>query len=332
MAVALAYPLLLGVTLLLLASVGERYWLTAAGLYLPRLVFAAPLPVLVGITYWSGLRPLLWAQAVALVLLVPLLGFVLPWPRFGTTAPTIRILSFNVDSARAGAANVVAAIIRERPDVVLLQEVAFEDVDLSHELRAEFPYVLHATQFTVASRFPITAAREVEAVDYFGHKRPARAMRYLIETRLGPIALYSVHPISPRGGFHVYRFHGALEQLGKGELFSKDQEANVLGNAAFRRLQLAAVVLEAKGEDVPVVIAGDTNLPGLSPALRNLFFAYQDGFVAASWGLGYTFPTKWPFMRLDRIFASSKLRFVRFEIGCAGASDHLCVWADLTAR
>jgi endonuclease/exonuclease/phosphatase family metal-dependent hydrolase len=84
---------------------------------------------------------------------------------------------------------------------------------------------------------------------------------------------------------------------------------------------------------MPVIIAGDFNLPGLSPALGALA-RYQDGFRAAGWGFGYTYAVgrrRW--LRLDRIYASSALRFVHFEVGRhTTASDHHCVVADLQKR
>jgi endonuclease/exonuclease/phosphatase family metal-dependent hydrolase len=87
----------------------------------------------------------------------------------------------------------------------------------------------------------------------------------------------------------------------------------------------------ARRETVPVIIAGDTNLPQLSATLRN-FEGFQDGFAEAGVGFGYTFPTRRPWMRLDRIYASQQLRFLSFRIGSDAASDHLCVVADIEAR
>ena len=55
---------------------------------------------------------------------------------------------------------------------------------------------------------------------------------------------------------------------------------------------------------------------------------YSDGFRACGVGFGYTFPAKQPWMRIDRVFASSELRFTDFKVGCA-SSDHRCVIAEL---
>ena len=61
---------------------------------------------------------------------------------------------------------------------------------------------------------------------------------------------------------------------------------------------------------------------------------WKDGFAAVGNGFGYTFPTSWdyeqgPWMRLDRIFVGAPLRFLNFEVGGRGASDHCPVIADI---
>ena len=86
-------------------------------------------------------------------------------------------------------------------------------------------------------------------------------------------------------------------------------------------------------EKGPVIIAGDTNLPGLSFVFHRSLSGFQDGFTRAGWGFGYTFPTNHvPWMRIDRVLASDELRFVRFEVGKSLVSDHHCVVADLQRR
>jgi len=84
-----------------------------------------------------------------------------------------------------------------------------------------------------------------------------------------------------------------------------------------------------------LLIAGDLNMPSLSPTSHRIFSDYQDGFEQAGWGFGHTFPNRsglrmW--LRLDRILASRELAFVDFELGCMRASDHYCVVAELQRR
>jgi len=244
-------------------------------------------------------------------------------------AHSIRLLSFNTNSGFSGPPAIVAEIAKFEPDIVLIQEGQFNGGQLAEELHARFPHVEASTQFTVASRFPIVASTDPERLPYFGRQRSPRFMRYVIETPLGKVAFYSIHPVSPRGALHISRFRDLIHQLRTGALLAGDPEADLGGNTGLRVLQIEAVAELSAHEQLPVVIAGDTNLPNSSVTLRQNFGRYSDAFRAASWGFGYTFPDKHPFLRLDRIMSGPELRFTSFRIGCRGVSDHLCVVADI---
>ena len=327
------YPPLLAALWLTFYWVGESWWVTAAGLYVPRLPFAIPLPFLVVALWVGGARRWLWAQVLsACVALMALMGLVV-WSPVGsrTGAQTLRVLSFNVNSERGGQPALGHAIFASSPDVVLLQEAAGSAAFLD-ALRLRYPYVQRSTQFIIASRFPITAATEPERVLFNGQRHLPRFVRYVLDTPIGSLAIYNIHPISPRGVLHVQHLRAALHQLRTGQLFAGDPEADVTSNFELRARQVETIARDAARETLPVLIAGDTNLPGLSTVFRENLGSYADAFKVASWGFGYTFPAKHPFLRLDRILASDKLRFVSFHAGCHGVSDHLCVVADFQAR
>jgi len=334
-AIAWLYPFALSALIAAMALVGERHWLSAALLYVPRVVYGAPLPFLVVALYWVNRRRAPWSQLIAAFLwLFPLMGLVLPWPRSATAAPTVRLLSFNVDSGHAGEEVVLDAISAQRPDIAVLVEAPNGPSRLPEMFPARFRYTHRFSQFLFGSRFPIKHADSLPRVDYGGHSRTARAMRYELDTPEGPLVVYAVHPISPRGVFGVYRFRGVFQRLKQATVVSPllDEESDMLGNAGLRAAEIEAALRAARAERLPVIVAGDTNLPGLSPTLRRAFAGFEDGFEQVSSGFGYTFPAKRPFLRLDRIFAGPGLRFTSFQVGCRGASDHLCVWADLTRR
>jgi endonuclease/exonuclease/phosphatase (EEP) superfamily protein YafD len=316
-----------------LGWIGERWWVTSAGLYVPRILFAAPLPFIVLLLCVFGLRRLLWTQlAAAFILVVPLLGFVVPLPSGSNAdAPGLRVLSFNANFGYAGQQAIADTILAQSADVVLLQECP-NCADLAGMLQKRYPVVQRSTQFMIASRYPVSATTEPARLPFNGQMRSPRYIRYVLDTPLGRIAFYSVHPISPRGVFQLQRFRFAFHQLRTGQMFAGDPESDMTDNAGLRGLQIAAVARDAAREQLPVIIAGDTNLPGLSLVFREHLSRYQDGFRAASWGFGYTFPDRFPFLRLDRILAGDSLRFTSFRTGCKGISDHLCVVADIQAR
>jgi endonuclease/exonuclease/phosphatase (EEP) superfamily protein YafD len=325
--VAVAYPIALLVTTATLRFVGEAWWVSMVGLYLPRIGFALPLPVIVVALRFFRMRWLLRLQAVSAVVLVfPLMGFVVPLPMFANRdQPTMRVLSYNVNSGHDGVEAVLGEIAHYSPDVVLLQETGghrgYESI--GGPLKARYPTVEAAGEFIMATRYPPSPNRaDSIAGDNF--------QREVLETPLGRLAIYNVHTVSPRHPLFALRGRSGIKHemaLGRGSPLES--------NADLRSSQVQTFSEAAAREADPVILAGDTNLPGLSPLFHRFLSSYEDGFSKASWGFGYTFPTHkgGPWMRIDRILAKAPLRFVRFEVGGAfSASDHLCVVGDLQRR
>lgn len=328
---AVAYLVGLALAALLLRLVGERCWATSVALYLPRIAFLAPLPILTGALVAFGPRRLLPTQAIAAVLaLFPLMGLVVPSPFSGSRGerPSFRILSFNVDSLAFGSDRVADAIRAERPDVVLLQEFAGGGAFVE-ALRRSFGAVEVSGQFVVATRFRIRDVTEPERIPYEGRNRSPRFVRYTVETPLGTIALYNVHPISPRLGFYSLRGEGLRKEILTGRLFVAARSGPLQEDTGLRVAQARSISASATQELAPVLIAGDTNLPSLSPTLSECFAGFSDGFRRAGSGFGYTFPAAHPWMRIDRIYSSRHLDVTSFKVGCRDASDHLCVVADV---
>jgi len=78
-----------------------------------------------------------------------------------------------------------------------------------------------------------------------------------------------------------------------------------------------------------VILAGDFNLPELSHAFHANLGGFSDSFRTAGAGFGYTFPSRFPWMRLDRVLTSHHFRAIDFRSDCEGLSDHRCVVATL---
>jgi endonuclease/exonuclease/phosphatase (EEP) superfamily protein YafD len=306
-------------------------------MYLPRIAFGAPLPILALLLVVSDSRAWLWTQAVgALILLFPVMGLVLPTPRLSRVAPAdaprMRVMSYNINSGGGGTAALMAEIDRYAPDVVVMVEVGLTD-DLIPALRQRYPTVESGGQFLTAARYPLTTRVDPEKLAYGGRQRSPRFLVETFDTPLGPVAFYVVHPISPREDRGAIAGPGGFKRLLlSGHFVAPDGPGKVQANAGLREAQIRATTDLAARDPGPVVVAGDTNLPGLSRVARQTFAGLSDGFLSAGSGFGYTYPTKHPFMRIDRILANDKLEFTHFEVGTSNASDHLCVVADLTSR
>jgi endonuclease/exonuclease/phosphatase (EEP) superfamily protein YafD len=339
-ALSAAYPLSLITIALMLRYIGEAWWPTTIGLYLPRIGFALPLPLVLVALVIARQHRLLWTQAVsAFLLLVPLMGFVPPWHhRTDPSKSSVRVLSYNIDAGLGGHDKIVEEIDRYSPDIVFLQEV-FENEPLAGLLRERYPSVDISEQFVTASRYPISSTFVPDKLRYEGRMRSARFRKQNIETPLGRIAFYNVHPVSAREGLQAARGNGLRHELLEGRLLRGAAAEVVQSNAGLRAEQILAIAEAARKETSPVVIAGDTNLPDLSMLFGRYLSGYRDGFKEAGWGFGYTFPAarlpgvpRLPWMRLDRILATDELRFVRFQVGQSAASDHRCVVANLQLR
>ncbi|HEY8042559.1 MAG TPA: endonuclease/exonuclease/phosphatase family protein [Polyangiaceae bacterium] len=336
LALGVGYPVALVAVTAAMRFIGEAWPVTAVALYLPRLGFAAPLPFVAGGLLLCKMRRLLWLQLASVVVLVfALMGLVLPWPHSPDAgAPKLRVLSYNVDSCRAGAERIVEEIDRYAPDVVALQELG-ETAETERLLRARYPTVDVSTQFLVASKYPMVSSSDPQKLSYDERLRSPRFVQRVLDTPLGRIAFYDVHPLSPRPAFNTLRGRGVRHELFSGRLFSSASGHLIEDNFGLRALQVRAFAEAAARETDPVILAGDTNLPELSRVLARNLSGYADGFTKAGWGFGYTYPSNdkhRPWMRIDRIMASEGLRFVGFEIGQSTASDHLCVVADVQRR
>jgi len=331
-----AYLVALCLIVLALYFVGERWWVTSVGLYLPRLGFGLPLPFLVLAALALKDKRMLALQAAAfLVWLFPLMGLTYSFgsgPAEGK--PSLRVMSYNVNSGLSSYEEVKKEIAARRPDVVLLQELFINPGD--DYLKDTFPYVVLHTQFLLASRYPISTATLTEQPEFQKNLRSQPfVQRYVVDTPLGRIAFYNVHPVSPRHAFYSFRGAGIKKEVLTGNIFVGKGRTKMIAYGQTLFAQIDTVAELAGHESLPVVIAGDLNMPGLSPTWRRLSHAYQDGFSEAGSGFGYTFPNRdgWPsWLRLDRILSSAALRFTDFEIGCGKTSDHRCVVAELTQR
>jgi endonuclease/exonuclease/phosphatase family metal-dependent hydrolase len=331
---AILYVLALLAIAVVLPLFGEHWWVTGVALYAPRFFLGVPLPFLTLAMLGRRLRPFLWTQALALFLLVfPIMGFVIPRPHWHRESPVVRVLTYNIDSSETISRidDVLAEIEGFSPDVVFLEEAMVGEERFLPKLQERFATVQATGQFVVAAKFPLVKVETPPQVVSDGRPHSPRFLRVVLDTSLGPITFYVVHPISPRESLLKVRAAGKRGLL-FGRVFDSATAAAFYANAHLREVQVQTFGAEAQHEPGPVVVAGDTNLPDLSLVLGENLSSLEDGFTEAGWGLGYTFPTNKRFpqwMRIDRILAGHGLHFVGFHVGTAPVSDHLCVVADL---
>ena len=328
---AIAYPLALLGVVIALRFIGEDWWATTVGLYLPAVGYALPLLPIALLIALSKEKRLFWTLPVAVALLLfPLLGLSLSTGGgHDDGRPRWRVLSFNVNSGHGGQELIEQEISRHAPDLVLLQESDFGREKLLELLKEKYPFVVVSTQFVTASRHPIVETTEPDRLPYGDKLRSPRFVRHVVESPLGRVVVYNVHPLSPRESLAAVRGQGLREELRSGRLLSGANRRVVEDNVGLRRLQVEAIGRAVRAETLPVVVGGDTNLPHGSALFARNWGQLRDGFAEAGNGFGFTFPNRLAFLRLDRILATETLDFVSFEVDCGQVSDHRCVVAEL---
>lgn len=321
----LAYLFSLLAVLLELWFVGETSWLGLTLLYFPHALLATPLMVLAPASLICGRRRLLWIHALCGVLvLFPLMGLRFPVRRPAKPpVASIRLLSYNVWFGARGTDAIRREVEDAQADIVLLQATNTALQKIIQGRQFDGWHSNKTSQFAVASRFPILAIEVPE--DLFTDSGPP-FVHYTIESNMGRLEVYNVHPISPRRGMESV--------IGKRHLRVFPSEAGVRAirlNTELREKQVRGLAWSAARAGHLVVIAGDTNLPDLSLFRRRYLGSYKDAFLEAGYGFGYTYPTVTPFawMRIDRILAGPGMRFLRVATGGSEGSDHRPVVADL---
>jgi endonuclease/exonuclease/phosphatase (EEP) superfamily protein YafD len=224
-------------------------------------------------------------------------------------------MSLNRSMEPLDVARVIRLIEDERIDLICFQE-------MNHRLNRPLEAYLAARGWYrdregyVASRSKIVAEMPLLQDEYEPNFRYAVALhRVRIRTPAGvEFGLASVHMPTLRFGFYRFVEHDV---------------AGLKQHVAWWDRQ-AARLLDALSEmdDLPLLVAGDFNVPpdhASMAALRSRFrFAFED----AGWGYGYTRPTKYPWFRIDHILASPEWRFTRCWVGPDVGSDHLPLIAE----
>jgi endonuclease/exonuclease/phosphatase family metal-dependent hydrolase len=255
----------------------------------------------------------------ALVILFPLMGLHVGGARTATPgAQRFRIFTLNTGLGKNGTGEILDRIRGANPDVIVLEEVDDDDVEA---LRLGLPghAFRHVDQFVIASRFPIEEAVEPPPLSNDGEGRSAQYARCQLSTPGGRIRLFAVHPVSPHEAFNQMR-----------ESFRAVSAQTMEANTRERLEQVSALAAEAANSSDPIIIAGDTNLPGLSWAFSHWLGGLSDGFAEAGRGFGYSYPAqRMVWMRIDRVLAGPRFRFLDVATVSGRVSNHLAVVADL---
>ncbi|HYF61565.1 MAG TPA: endonuclease/exonuclease/phosphatase family protein [Herpetosiphonaceae bacterium] len=231
---------------------------------------------------------------------------------------TLRVMTWNLRYDETDARAIAAAVQREQPDVLAVQELgAALDGPLAALLNAAYPHQARYPDpghhgFAVYSRLPVRSEPPALGMD------DCRCQVATLSVAGRGVTLINAHPHTARR----VKLLGLPVGIDTG---SQD--------GSFRAL--AALVGRTAG---PLILAGDLNTTERQPNYRLLRRSLGDAFAERGWGLGLTYPSEpklgplpWgPILRLDYILPSADWRSRRAWSGAvAGVSDHGFVVADL---
>lgn len=239
----------------------------------------------------------------------------------------LRIMTWNVHRCVGGdrrldverCAKVIAAA---KPDIVALQELDVKrrrtgGVDQAHRL---------AELLNMTSRF--NAAMKVEEELYGDAILTALPERLI---RAGPLPFYKGVPgLEPRGAVWI-----AVTLSDGRELQVINTHLGLVPKE--QRLQAAALVNDWIADEAftaPAVLLGDFNAGPMSATYRILNAAMKDAQAGRKAVPISTFPSNFPFMRIDHVFISGGITVTRvespFDPLTRVASDHLPLIVELT--
>ena len=271
------------------------------------LVFAL---ILVAARAWRWLALAVIAAAINAWLVVP--WFIGARPELtGNAGRGLRLIVLNVRESNEGFAPVLELLRRDRPDIVVLNEVDPAWLEQVQELGAGYEIWDTPAQgkfgVLLLSRHPLD---KVETEKFTGRWSPSLVAQFDVEGRRA--MLVATHPPAP--------------------LSAQTWENR---NEHFRELQRYL-------EDVtdPVLVAGDLNMTMWTPQFNQLIertrlsstrdgYGVEPTFPASRWGLDIPWPLRVP---LDHVLASSEWTVLGCRTGPNVGSDHLPLIVDLKLR
>lgn len=319
---AWTYALATITVLALMYLAGDRWWLGTMVLFGPRWALVLPLIALIPLALWRRpglLLPLLMGGAVAIG---PFMGM----HYYFTTADlrnvqVLRVLSCNVGGKNFNASALSKLIQDLDVDIVTLQEC-------KRALNLDLPKgwnLLHPGGISVFSKYPLRALAPVAGM-HLPDTWPINCLLpSVISTPHGEIAFNAVHMPTARYGLeNILNRETGLDITKTGYLTAETQN----------RLHVSQSIRNViKSQTLPLIIAGDFNMPVESSIYRQHWSSLDNAFYKTGRGFGwtsYSTTKKIPIpLRIDHILTGNGIKTSACAIGPDIGSDHRPIIADV---
>ena len=301
---------------------GDRWWLATLILFGPRWLMALPLLVLVPLAFWKNRRQLVTLLAGALIVFGPFMGFCLPLRGvWSDTRPALKVLTCNLQSGAFDGVALSYLILTSGIDLVALQEC---QQDLSKSVPKDWQ-VLQAGQLAILSRYPLRSGNSVPSF-HPPHQWPRMTLLHcIVQTPEGEVTFCTVHLPSPRYGLETVLDRATLLSFSRRSLLNEEIVHRQNTSQAIRRA--------IDSLPLPMIIAGDFNMPADSPVFRQSWGGYANAFSRTGFGYGSTEEAVVGGMkfrvRIDHILTGAGLDSRSCWVGPSIGSDHLPLTAEI---
>ena len=316
-----AYLLLVLAIWFLLYVGGDRWWPATLVLFGPRWLISLPLLVLVPLAARRERRQLIVLFVAAVIVFGPVMNLCVPFMHKASKGPAIRVLTCNIGGSELDTEKLRRLIRESGADIVALQECSEETAAKVLSGWA----VIQKQSLVVASHYPITLGKSRQAM-HPPHLWPRFSLlQCLIKTPERELSFCSIHLPSPRYGLsHLLDRHVILN-LSRMRVLNEEQE--------LRRKTSEEIESIIRMESLPVIVAGDFNMPAESLWYRRVWADYSNAFSTAGFGYGLTetiairgFEYK---VRIDHILTRGELAAGKCWVGPDVGSDHLPLVAEI---
>jgi vancomycin resistance protein VanJ len=302
----------------LLRFAGDAWWPASLVLFGPRWVWGLPLLLLVPLAALKA-RAMLLPLAVAAVLFAwPIMGLNIAFGSSGggaKAAGVLRVMSFNIGGPinPSGVEQVLAA---NDPDVAVFQECSERLDEASLKSKGYFVELGHG--MCIASKLPLKKSEMIERSELENRTGAGKVMMYTLDYEGQEIMLFNLHLETIREGLEGLR----SRKLGGGSAMD--------ANIDQRNRESEKARHHADETKLPLVLAGDFNLPVESAIFRRWWSSYSSAFGETGFGYGRTKTTKGFGIRIDHVLYGPAWKVESFHVaeGLPGF-DHRPVVAEL---
>jgi vancomycin resistance protein VanJ len=319
---SLGYLAIVIIIVPLMSYAGDRWWPATVLLFSPRWIVALPLIILLPMAIFFNRRQLISLVIAALVVFGPLMGFCIPSGMAGSaTSRPLRVLTCNIQNGDYSNVMLKYVIEEFNVDIVALQECPAE---IKLKLTSDWNFVKDG-ELAVFSRYPLRMLSSIKAL-HPPHKWPRESLlQCIIQAPGGDIVFSTVHLPSPRYGLTSILDRHTFLNLSRRYLLEQETVNRQQTSQQVERLASAA--------RLPVLVAGDFNMPPDSSIYRRYWNRYSNAFTNRGFGYGFTAHETIRGLeigaRLDHILAGEGLTPRRCRLGPDVGSDHLPLFAEI---